>query len=104
MQKMKNDYKQLGLDKLPEKLNIKKAGGASDGPMSLEQKKDFDSHQAFVKQASKDIDLACAFQQKEIKKKDVEYSNLGFAANMLHNTSNLNGGMWSSMSGGDVSC
>jgi hypothetical protein len=72
MQKMKNGYKQLGLDELCEKLNNKKAGGASNGPMSLEHKKDFVSHQAFVKQVSKDANLAHAFQQKEIKKRDVQ--------------------------------
>jgi hypothetical protein len=64
MQKMKNDYKQMGLDVLRKKLTYKKAGGTSSGPMSLEEKKDFFTHQAFVKQASKDNDLARAYQQK----------------------------------------
>jgi hypothetical protein len=68
MQKMKNDYKQMGLDKLCKKLTYKKAGGTSTGPMSLEEKKDFIAHQAFVKQVSKDNDLARAYPQKEIKK------------------------------------
>ncbi len=104
MQRMKNQHKQMGLDELREKLTNKKAsGGATEGPMSLEQKMDFVSHQAFVKQQGKDADLAQAYHQKEIKKKDTQ-SNLGFAANMLHNMSNLNGGMWSSMSVGNVSC
>jgi hypothetical protein len=71
--------------------------------MSLEEKKDFVSHQAFVKQQSKDNDLARAHQQKDLKRKDVQ-TNLGFAANMLQSTSNLNGGMWSATSVGDVSC
>jgi hypothetical protein len=72
--------------------------------MSLEHSKDFVTYQeAYVKKVSKDANLAHAFQQKEIKKKDVQ-SNLGFAANMLHNMSNLNGGMWSSTSVGNVSC
>jgi hypothetical protein len=97
MQKMKNNYKQMGLDELHEKLTNKKAGGTSSGPMSLEEKKYFVSHQASVKQASKDNDLARAYKQKEIKKKDVQ-SNLGFAANMMHSTSNMNGSMWSSTS------
>jgi hypothetical protein len=91
---MKNQHKQMGLDEL--------CGGAT-GPMSLEQKMDFVSHQAFVKQQGKDFDLARAYHQKEIKKKDTQQSNLGFTANMLHITSNLNGGMWSSTSVGDVS-
>jgi hypothetical protein len=69
MQKMKNDYKQMGLGELHEKLMNKKAGGTSSGPMSQEEKKDFVSHQAFVKQASKDNNLACAYKQNEIKKK-----------------------------------
>jgi hypothetical protein len=47
MQKMKNNYKQLGLNKLREKLTNKKVGGAtSNGSMSLEHKKDFVMHQA----------------------------------------------------------
>jgi transcriptional regulator with AAA-type ATPase domain len=102
MQKMKNNYKQMGLDELREKFTNKKAGGTSSGPMSLEEKKDFVSHQAFVKQASKDNNLDSAYKQTEIKKKDVQ-SNLGFAANMMHSTSNMNDGMWSSTSIGDVS-
>jgi exonuclease VII large subunit len=101
MQKMKNDYKQMGLEELCENVANKKAGGTSSGPMSLEEKKDFVSHQAFVKQASKDNDLARAYKQKEIKKKDVQ-SNLGFAANMMYSTSNINGGMRSSTSIGNV--
>jgi hypothetical protein len=85
MQQMKNDHKQLGLDELREKIDNKKAGGGggSSGLMSLEQKKDFVSHQAFVKQVSKDSDLAQAYHQKEVKKKDVQ-SNFGFVGNMLH--------------------
>jgi hypothetical protein len=105
MQQMKNDYKQLGLDKLREKCVNKKAGGGgrSSGTMNLEKKKDFVTHQALLKQQGKDSDLAWAIHQKEVKKKDMQ-SNLGFAANMLHNASNLNGGMWSSTAVGDVSC
>jgi chromosome segregation ATPase len=102
MQKMKNEYKQMGLDELREKLTKKKTGGSSSGPMSLEEKKDFVSHQALVKQAGKDNDLARAVKQKEIKKKDVQ-SNLVYSANMMHSTSNMNGGNWSSKSVGDVS-
>jgi hypothetical protein len=69
--------------------------------MNLEEKKDFVKHQAILSQQGKDSNLARAMMM--VKKKDVQ-SNLGFAANMLHNTSNLNGGMWSSMAVGDVSC
>jgi hypothetical protein len=104
MKKMKNDYQKMGLDELCEKITNKKACGVGgNGPMSLEFKKAFVTHQAYVKQQSKDADLAHAFQQKGVKKKDIQ-SNLDFAANMLRSTSNLNGGMWSSMSVGDVSC
>jgi hypothetical protein len=54
-----NDYKQMGLDELHKNLTNKKAaGGMSSGPMRLEEKTDFISHQGFVKQASKDNDLA----------------------------------------------
>jgi hypothetical protein len=67
MQRMKDQHKQMGLDELREKLTNKKASGGSTGPMSLKQKMDFVSHQAFVKQQGKDADLACAYQQKEIK-------------------------------------
>jgi cellobiose-specific phosphotransferase system component IIA len=99
---MKNQHKQMGLDELCEKLTNKKSSGGATGPMSLEQKMDFVTHQAYVKQQSKDANLAHAYHQKEIKKKETQ-SNLGYAANMLHSTSNLNGGMWSSTSVGDVS-
>jgi hypothetical protein len=40
--------------------------------------------------------------KKDTKAQDVQ-SNLGFAANMLHNTSNMNGGMWQTGSVADVS-
>jgi hypothetical protein len=40
--------------------------------MSLEQKMDFVSHQAFVKQQGKDADLARAYHQKEIKGHSVQ--------------------------------
>ena len=104
MKKMKNDYQKMGLDELCEKITNKKACGVGgNGPMSLEFKKAFVTHQAYVKQVSKDANPVCALQQKEIKKKGFQ-SNLRFAANMLHNTSILNDGMWSSTSVGDVSC
>jgi hypothetical protein len=97
---LKDKYKQLGLDKLREKIVNKKAGGGgSSGPVNLEQKKDFVTHQAFVKQQSKDSNVTQAIHQKEVKKKDVQ-SYLGFAVNMLDNMSNVKGGMWSSMAVG----
>jgi chromosome segregation ATPase len=103
MQRMKNQHKKMGLDELCKKLDNKKAsGGTSSGPMSLEEKMDFVSHQAMVKQQGKDADLARAFQQKQIKRKENQ-TNLGYAARMLHSTSNLNGGAWSSTMVGDVS-
>jgi hypothetical protein len=46
------------------------------------------THQALLNQEGKDSNLAQAIHQKEVKKKDM-HSNLGFAAKMLHNTSNL---------------
>ncbi len=104
MQRMKNEYKQLGLDELREKFSNKKSGGGgrSSGTMNLE-KKGLCDPSSLLKQQGKDSDLAWAIHQKEVKKKDMQ-SNLGFAANMLHNTSNLNGGMWSSTAVGNVSC
>jgi hypothetical protein len=102
MQKMKNDYKQLGLDELHKNLtNIMAGGATSNGPTRAWNTRKTFMHQAYLKQVSKAANLFCVFQQKEVKKKDVQ-SSLEFAANMLHNTSNLNVGMWSSTSVGDV--
>jgi hypothetical protein len=105
MQRMKNANKQMGLDELREKMSSRKegGGGGKGGPMSLEAKKEFVTHQAFIKQQSKDADLARAVLKKDNKKKE-NYSNMNFAASMLHNQSNPNGGMWSSNSVNDVSC
>ena len=60
MQRMKNEYKQLGLDELREKFSNKKSGGGgrSSGTMNLAEKKDFVTHQALLKQQGKDSDLA----------------------------------------------
>jgi hypothetical protein len=60
MQRMKNKYKQLGLDELREKVSNKKSGGGgrSSGTMNLAEKKDFVTHQAFLKQQGKDSNLA----------------------------------------------
>lgn len=105
MQRMKNEYRQLGLEDSREKSETKKAGagGGSSGALNLQQKMDFVSHQNMVKQAGKDSDLARLISKKEAKKKENE-SNLVFSAGMLATTSNLNGGMWSSNSVGEVSC
>jgi hypothetical protein len=40
--------------------------------------------------------------EKDTKARNVQ-SNLGFAANMLPNTTNMNGGMWQTRSLSDVS-
>jgi hypothetical protein len=78
MQKVKNNYKQMGMDELWEKLTYKKAGGTSSGPISLEKEKDFVTHQAFVKQASKENDLARVYENPASS--CAQYGVLAYAA------------------------
>jgi hypothetical protein len=61
----------LGLDELREKLLNKNSGGGgrASGTMNLAEKKDFVTPQAILKQQGKDIDLAPAIHQKEVKKR-----------------------------------
>jgi chromosome segregation ATPase len=105
MQKMKNEYKQLDLDQAREKLENKKApiNKTLAAALTLEDKKELESHKVDCKRRSKDDDFARDKMKKDTKARDVQ-SNLGFAANMLQNTSNMNGGMWQTGSVADVSC
>jgi hypothetical protein len=71
MQRMKNESKQLGLDKLREKLLNKNSDGEgrASGTMNLAEKEDFVTHQTILKHQGKDSDLARAIHQKEVKKR-----------------------------------
>jgi hypothetical protein len=105
MQKMRNEYKQLDLDQAREKNENKKHAAptkAASGALSLEDKKALESHKVDCKRRTKDDDFARDKMKKDTKARDVQ-SNLGFAANMLQNTSNMNGGMWQTGSVADVS-
>jgi hypothetical protein len=64
--------------------------------LSLEDKKALESHKVKCKRRTKD-------DEKDTKVRDIQ-SNLGFAANMLQNTTYINGGMWQTGSDADVSC
>jgi hypothetical protein len=72
-------------------------------PRSLWKTKELESHKVNCKRRAKDDDFACDKMKKDTKAHDVQ-SNLGFAANMLQNTTNMNGGMWQTGSVTDVSC
>jgi hypothetical protein len=71
--------------------------------MGLDEKKELATHNALLKKQSKENDDARAALKKELKKKETQ-SNLGFAAGMMQQTSNMNGGMWQSTSVAEVSC
>jgi hypothetical protein len=106
LQKLKNEHKKLELDQTRERLEQKKApiNKASSVALSLENRMELESHKADCKRRQKDDDAARDKMKKDNKARDIQ-SNLGFAANMLQNTSNMNGGMWQQGSGGlqDVS-
>ena len=104
MQKMRNEYKQLDIDQAREKIENKKAvpSKAASAALTLEDKKELESHKVDCKRRTKDDDFARDKMKKDTKARDVQ-SNLGFAANMLQNTSNMNGGMWQTGSVADVS-
>jgi hypothetical protein len=108
MQKMWNEYKQLDLDQASKKNENKKAAPskAASTMLTLEDKKELESHKVDCKRQTKDDvddDFARDKLEKETKDRDFQ-SNLGFAANMLQNTTNMNGGMWQPGSVADVSC
>ncbi len=104
---MKNEYKKLDLEHTWECLDngknapISKAASAA---LTLENRMELESHKVECKRRTKDDDAARDKMKKDNKARDVQ-SNLGFAANMLQNTTNMNGGMWQQGSGlQDVSC
>ncbi len=70
--------------------------------MGLDDKKELATHNALLKKQQKENDDARAALKKDLKKKETQ-SNLGFAAGMVQQKSNLNGGMWQSSSVAEVS-
>jgi hypothetical protein len=100
MQKMRNKYKQLDLDQVRKKTAPSKAASAA---LTLEDKKELESHKVDCKRQTKDDDFAINKMKKDTKAHNVQ-SDLGFAAIMLQNTTNMNGGMWQTGSVADVSC
>ena len=112
MLKLKNENKQLELDlvqvKLQDKLESRKAPppatkttkAKAQGPLTLMEKKEFESHKAELKRISKENDATRAKLKKENKAADIR-SNLGFAANLMQNRTN--GGMWQTGLVADVS-
>jgi len=105
MQQLRNQSKQLELDLAREKFsdkklqNTKKAPPPSEikkkqGPLSLQERKDFVSHQAKVKKTAKEEEETRAKLKKDNKTRDVR-SNLGFAASLMKNRTN--GRMWNTM-------
>jgi hypothetical protein len=105
MQKMRNEYKQLDLDQARKKNEIKKQAApskAASAALTLEDKIALESHKVDCKRRTKDNDFARNKMKKDTNARDVQ-SNLGFAANMLQNQSNMNGGMWQNGSVADVS-
>jgi hypothetical protein len=106
MQKMRNKYKQLDLDQARKKTENKKKAApskAASAALTLEDKKELESHKVDCKWQTKDDDFARDKMKKDTKARDVQL-NLGFAANMLQNTTNMNDGMWQTGSVADVSC
>ena len=108
MQEMRVKVKQLALEETRERTS-KASPFEARAPkklsaMVLDDRKELAIHNALLKKQSKENDDARAALKKELKKKETQ-SNLGFAAGMLKQTSNMNGGMWQqTTSVGDVSC
>jgi chromosome segregation ATPase len=106
MQQLKNDYKQLDIDQARERFENKKNPAINKKTslaLSLDDKKELESHKVECRSRSKDDDAARDKLKKDLKQRKVQ-SNLGFAANMLQNSSNVNGGMWQQGTIQDVSC
>lgn len=99
LQELKNSSKQLELDLVRERLNDKlqnrKAPPAtktkSGRGLTLEEKKDFETHKAEVRKTAKENDAAREKLKKDTKASDIRH-NLGFATNLMQNRTN--GGMW----------
>jgi hypothetical protein len=96
MQKMRNKYKKLDLNQAGGKLENKRKAMPTKtvaAALTLKDKKELESYKVDCKRRSKDDNFARDKMKKDTKVHDVQ-SNLGFAANMLQNTTNMNGGMW----------
>jgi adenylyl- and sulfurtransferase ThiI len=107
MKKIDNQLnKKLNHELCMQKMRNKKHAApskAASAALTLEEKKELELHKVHCKRRTKDDDFTCNKVKKDTKACDVE-SNLGFAANMLQNTTNMNGGMWQTGSVADVSC
>jgi myosin heavy subunit len=106
MQEMRVTVKQLALEETRERSSKASAAPRTTKTkslaMGLDEKKELATHNALLKKQSKENDDARAALKKELKKKETQ-SNLGFAAGMVQQNSNLNGGMWQSSSVAEVS-
>jgi myosin heavy subunit len=106
MQEMRVTVKQLALEETRERSSKASAAPRTSKTkslaMGLDEKKELATHNALLKKQSKENDDARAALKKELKKKETQ-SNLGFAAGMVQQNSNLNGGMWQSSSVAEVS-
>ena len=106
MQEMRVTVKHLALEETRERSSKASAAPRTTKTkslaMGLDEKKELATHNALLKKQSKENDDARAALKKELKKKETQ-SNLGFAAGMVQQNSNLNGGMWQSSSVAEVS-
>ncbi len=105
IQEMRIKVKQLALEETRERSSKASAApktARKSQAMGLDDKKELATHNALLKKQQKENDDARAALKKDLKKKETQ-SNLGFAAGMLQNTSNMNGGMWQSTSVAEVS-
>ena len=102
---MRVKVRQLALEETRERSSKASAAPKTANKsktMGLDDKKELATHNALLKKQQKENDDIWAALKKDLKKKETQ-SNLGFAAGMLQNTSNMNGGMWQSTSVAEVS-
>jgi hypothetical protein len=87
------------------KVNRKKRAPskAASAALTLKDKKELESHKVDCKRHTKEDNFARNNMKKDTQACDVQ-SNQRFAANMLQNTTKMNGGMWQTGSVKDVSC
>ncbi len=92
---MRVKVRQLALEETRERSSKASAAPKTANKsktMGLDDKKELATHNALLKKQQKENDNARAALKKDLKKKETQ-SNLGFAAGMLQNTSNMNGEM-----------
>jgi hypothetical protein len=85
-------------------VNLKsgKTAKSTSAAMGLDAKKELATHNALLKKQQKDWDEERNASKKAAKKKELQ-TKLGFAAGMMQNTLNMNGGMWQHSSMAEVS-